>query len=47
MKFTKNSYNTVRHSLSMLLHYLGKLEVQISWKLHCAVKNAFYYPTRL
>jgi len=27
----------------MLLHYLGKLEVQIWWKLHCALKIAFYF----
>jgi len=27
----------------MLLHYLGKLEVQIWWKLHCVFKIAFYF----
>jgi len=37
----QNSYNTVHHTLSMLLHYLGKLEVQIWWKLQCALKTRF------
>jgi len=27
----------------MLLHYLGNLEVQIWWKLDCALKIAFYF----
>ena len=35
-KFTlKDSYNTVHNILGMLLHYLGKLEVQI-----CCVSNS-------
>jgi len=37
----QNSYNIVHHTLSVLLHYLGKLEVHILWKLHCALKTCF------
>ena len=36
----QNSYNA-HHALSMLLHYLGKLEVQIWWILHWALKIWF------
>jgi len=25
------------------MNYLGKLEVQISWKLYCALKNVLYF----
>jgi len=39
----QSSYNNVHHTLSMLLHYLRKSEVRIWWKLHCALKNAFYF----
>jgi len=37
----QNAHNTVHHTLSILLHYLWKLEVQIWWKLHCALKTRF------
>jgi len=29
MKFYTKSYNTAHHTLGMLLHYLGKLKLQI------------------
>jgi len=36
-------YATVYHTFGMLLHYLGRLEINIWWKLHCALTNAFYF----
>ena len=41
MIFATKPWNIVHHSFSMLLHYLGKLEVQIWSKLHCALKTRF------
>jgi len=31
------------HTFGMSLYYLGKLEIQSCWKLHCALKNTFYF----
>jgi len=41
-KLLQNPYKNVHHTYSMLLHYFGKLEIQIWWKLHCVLKNTFY-----
>ena len=40
MKFAKNPYNISHLTLGMLLHYLGKLKIQVFCRYSANIKNA-------